>query len=685
VSKGHKKFFHHKKKHHNAPRSSAKNIPHHRPAHHEHGSAQKVFVDGALQIKGKIGFVLSENPAVSDVLVQGPSLSMAMDGDRVRARVTSLAHDARRSGVIVEVLERAHKTVVGTFQRQGPRAVALVGKEQTVVEILDIHKHAPRVNDVVVVNITRWPTPNKAAGGTLGDILGSRDTPGVDLEEIIRRFELRREFPPEVESEAAAYGGHVPEETWRHGGRELFFDHRVFTIDGADAKDFDDAVSIEVRPDGWRLGVHIADVAQYVLEKTPLDEEARRRGTSVYFTGSVVPMLPFPLSDNLCSLRPDTVRLMLSCVMDLDRDGRVVNHHIVESAIRSSKRFTYDDVENILKGATPDGLDPLIVKDVRTMGELARLLRSKRFGRGSLDFDFPEPYVILAPNGRPVDIRTRERLEAHRLIEEFMLLANETVARHMSDRPFVYRIHETPDPARLEKLKKALQALNAPLPHNADITKPSTLRSVLIKSEGTPLQPIIHLLVLRSLKQAIYSPANKGHYGLASECYTHFTSPIRRYPDLIVHRLIKERLHAQHRDGYWADQLPGICAQTSKSERVAVEAEREFMDIQETRLMEPHVGETFSGSITGVTNFGFFVQLDQFFVEGLVHVTSLGNDYFIFDENRMTLIGRRTGRVFALGTKVKVKLAAANVLKRQLDFQLLGGEFKAKRAPSRSR
>jgi ribonuclease R len=343
------------------------------------------------------------------------------------------------------------------------------------------------------------------------------------------------------------------------------------------------------------------------------------------------------------------------------------------NAVCSAKRFTYEEVEGILRGGTPSELDPAIVSDVRTMGELARLLREKRFGRGSLDFDFPEPYVVVGSNGRPVDMRCRERLEAHRLIEEFMLLANETVARHMRSRPFLYRIHESPDPARLEKLKKALQTLGVPLSADADITKPTTLSRVLTASEGKPLQSVIHLLVLRSLKQAIYSPTNKGHYGLASECYTHFTSPIRRYPDLMVHRLLKERIHNIDRSTYWTQHLAEFCGHTSKRERVAVEAEREFMDIQKVRLMEPHVGETFSGSVSGVTNFGFFVQLDRYFVEGLVHVTNLGNDYYFFDEARMTLTGRRAGKVFSLGTKVNIRVAAANVLKKQLDFQLLSG------------
>jgi ribonuclease R len=662
---------------HNRPRSNPSARPpsgNGRPNTPPPSSGPAVFAEGALQVKGKFAFVLSEDPKVGDVLIQGHSMRLAMDGDRVRARVTSSADALRRSGEIVEVLKRAHQTAVGTFKRLGNMTALATDNDESVIRILDMGGFSPKVGDLAVVRITQWPTAKEMAGGTLIEILGSRDTPGVDLEAVIRRYELPKVFPADVEKEGDSLGLEVPESLWKDSKRELFFDHRVFTIDGADAKDFDDAVSLEAIPDGWRLGVHIADVAEYVKPDSPLDKEAVRRGTSVYFTGSVVPMLPFPLSDGLCSLRPNCVRLTLSCIMDINKEGKVGNYRVVESAIRSAKRFTYDDVEKILKGEDTPGLDPLIIADVREMGALARFLRKKRFERGSLDFDFPEPDVVTGIDGRPTDIRRRERLEAHKLIEDFMLLANETVARHMKGRPFLYRIHETPDPARLEKLQKSLEAVGLPMQKHIDASNPLAMRAVLAAAEGKPVQPMVHLMVLRSLRQAIYSPTNKGHYGLASECYTHFTSPIRRYPDLIVHRLLKERIHGVQRDAYWTPALTSICDHTSKRERIAVDAEREFMDIQKVRLMESHVGETFDGVVSGVTNFGFFVQLNDFFVEGLVHVTNLGNDYYIFDEARMTLTGRRTGRVFSIGTKVKIKLAAANILKRQLDFELLGGD-----------
>ncbi len=665
--------FFRKKKHSERPRSHPQPHKGHKPGSSPSKETPKapLFVEGALQLKGKFGFVLSEDPRFGDVMVQGPSLRMAMADDRVRARVTSTPDALRRTGEIVEVLARAHQTAVGDFRRFGNMAALFSQNDDSIIRILDMGGFSPKVNDVVVVKITRWPTAKETAAGTLTEVLGSRDTPGVDLEAILREHELPKDFSSDVLAEAEAYGDEVPPEMVK--GRETFFG-RVFTIDGADAKDFDDAVSLEKIPSGWRLGVHIADVAQYVKEGTALDQEAYDRATSVYFPGTVVPMLPFPLSDGLCSLRPDTVRLTLSCIMDIGQDGKVGAYRVIESAIRSAKRFTYEGVEDILKGNNPEGLDPLIVADVREMGKLAKFLRDKRFARGSLDFDFPEPDVIIGADGRPTDIRKRERLEAHRLIEDFMLLANETVARHMKDRPFLYRIHETPDPGRMEKLQKSLDVVGLHLPKHVDASHPSALRGVLSASEGTPIQPMVHLMVLRSLKQAVYSSVNKGHYGLASVCYTHFTSPIRRYPDLVVHRLLKERMHHVERRSFWEKELPSIATHTSKCERAAVDAEREFMDIQKVRLMESHVGERFSGSISSVTNFGFFVQLDPYFVEGLVHVTNLGNDFFVFDEARMILTGRRTGRVFALGQKVKVQLAAANLVKHQLDFELISAE-----------
>ncbi len=623
-----------------------------------------------MVLKGAFGFVLSETPGVPDLYVQGPTLRLAMNGDRVTAKPTPSSGN-RPEGILVGVVERARSNVVGVFQKtaQGPRLVPEDNSE--AVHLLDMEGLDPQEGDLVVAKISRWPTTETSAGGELIEVLGRRTSPEVDLKALLRKFELPDAFSPVVQSEAESFGDQVPEGAWK--GRETFFHIPVFTIDGADAKDFDDAVSLETLPDGGRrLGVHIADVAQYVAEGRPLDQEAYRRATSVYLLGTVVPMLPFPLSDGLCSLRPGEVRLTLSCLMDLDDQGRLVSSKIVESAIRSSRRFTYEEVEAILQGR-PGADAPAVIETVQSMGKLARRLRALRFKRGSLDFDFPEAKIVEDAEGRPVDVVRKERLESHRLIEEFMLMANETVATAMSRAPFLYRIHEKPDNAKLQKLEEMLKTAGVVVPQGFREGRPMALQTVLESVKQSPLEPMVHMMVLRSLKQAVYSASNAGHFGLASACYTHFTSPIRRYPDLIVHRIVKEHLRrasSPERPDHWKNYLPQAALWTSARERVAVEAERELMDLKKVQVMEKRVGESFDGVVSSVTAFGIFVQLDEVFVEGLVHISNLREDYYVYDELRSLLRGRRTNHVLRMGQKVRVKLAAANTSKRQLDFEL---------------
>lgn len=632
-------------------------------------------VEGNLQMKGRVGFVLSEVPGQTDVLVEGPTLRLAFDGDRVKARVTSGPGAPRRFGEIIEVVHRARETMVGAFARIEGHPAVTTEESPIPIKLLDLRGKTPGSGELVVLRITRWPTKHEGPAGVLEEILGPRSAPGVELKALIKKHNLPDAFPPEVEREAEAIGSEVSQDALQ--GRTILFDQRLFTIDGADAKDFDDAVSLVPRPQGgWRLGVHIADVAHYVREGTHLDREAYKRGTSVYLSGSVLPMLPFPLSDGLCSLRPELIRLTLTCELDIDPDGKIVSHRVFESAIRSHRRFTYEQVQTILDGQELPGLSPELHADVRAMGKLARQMRQIRFGRGSLDFDFPEAYVTTDLQGRPLDIGKRERLESHRLVEDFMLLANEAVAREMEKVPFLYRIHETPNPEKLEKLKKSLEAVGVLVPKGIEHGQPSALQKILKAVEGKPIQAMVHTSVLRSLKQAVYSPTNAGHYGLASRCYTHFTSPIRRYPDLVVHRLLKERLHHQatfERQAHWKQALPKIAQHTSQRERAAVDAEREFLDLQRVRFMEKHVGEEFDGVVNGVTAFGLFVQLKDYFVEGLVHISNLKGDYYVFDEIRMTLRGKRNGRTFSMGQPVRIQLAAANAVKRQLDFEFIEG------------
>ncbi len=508
---------------------------------------------------------------------------------------------------------------------------------------------------------SRLPGPNPKKNQS--DVLGT----------LLKKHALSVEFPATVQSKSTSFGLEVPQSSWQK--RETFFHVPVFTIDGPDAKDFDDAVSLESRSNGgWRLGVHIADASHYVAEGSVLDKEAFKRGTSVYLLNTVVPMLPCSLSAGLCSLRPHVVRLTLSCVMDLDTQGRVVSYRIMESAIRSAKRFTYDDVDAILKGKGNGGASPAIANTVNAMGKVARVLRHAREKRGALDFDAPEPVVVFDKIGQPVHVRKQERLESHRLIEEFMLLANETVAKDMRAYPFLYRVHDKPDKQRISKLEEMLKSVGMTVPKELLHGRVSALQSVLASAKGLPIQPMVQMMVMRTLNQAVYSSANIGHFGLASPCYTHFTSPIRRYPDLIVHRILKERLRGVlngKRHAYWKTRLPKIALWSSARERAAVDAEREYTDQKKVQVMEKHVGDIFNGIVTGVTGFGFFVQLNDIFVEGLVHVSNIGGDYYVFDKVRSQLRGRRTGRVFRMGTHVRVQVAAARSMKKQLDFELL--------------
>ncbi len=652
-----------------------KNFSHKRFSGHKkpkHGQPTS-FVEGRLEIKGRVGFVVTGQAGQSDVLVQGPSLKLAMDGDKVLVRLRGTEPDGRRLGEITKVLDHARKTMIGTFKRRANVAFLESLDNGTVLRLVDLKNHRPKEDDIVVARITVWPSAQKGAAGMLEKVLGPRETAGVDLQVVINKFELPHVFSVAAEREAKSFGDSVPASSL--SGRETLFDKTIVTIDGADAKDFDDAVSIDPLPNGgWRLGVHIADVSHYVREESTLDEEAFERGTSVYLSGSVVPMLPFVLSDNLCSLRPDVVRLTMSCEMDIDAGGNVFKKRVFESAIKSARRFTYDEVEKVLSGETVAGVSEKMAADLKIMNECAERLRKKRFGRGSLDFDFPEPYVVNDPHGRPIDIRRRERLNAHRLIEDFMLLANETVAQFMSKGPFLYRIHDRPEPLKLKALKTTLQSVGVPIPGGFEGGDPKAFQAILRFTQGKPMQPMVQMMILRSLKQAVYSESNHGHYGLASPCYTHFTSPIRRYPDLIVHRLLREKLRHKfdaHRQKHWKQVLPEIALHSSNRERKAVDAEREFLDVQRVRLMEKQLGKTFSGVVSGLTRFGIFVVLNEPFVEGLIHMTNLKDDYYFFDEVRMILRGKRTGRVFRMGQPVKVLLAGANIEKHQLDFELL--------------
>lgn len=651
------------------------------------GASKEIFMEGIIQVKGRFGFLLSEDPALPDAFIGPDTLRLAMGGDRVLARVRTGRDGIKSEGEIIKVLKRARSTMVGTYQKASEGDVVRPEADTAPIKITDRGGFNPEEGEAVVVRITNWPTLDQAGEGVLTEVLGRPDDSLVQMRMLIRKYELAETFPAEVVKEAEAYGTQVPEAAL--AGRETFFHLPVMTIDGADAKDFDDAVSLEPLPNGeWRLGVHIADVSHYVTEGSALDEEAFARATSVYMPGQVVPMLPPTLSDDLCSLRPERLRLTLSCILDIGADGRVLKARTANSAIKSARRFTYEEVEEILRGRDVANVAPEVRRDVEAMGKLARLLRERRVKRGALDLDFPEAKIVLDERGRAVDVVKKARLESHRLIEEFMLLANEGVAELMKDRPFLYRIHEKPSTEKLEKLAKTLRAYDVDVPAGFESGQSHALQKVLKSVEGRPITPVIHMMCLRSLMKAVYSPLNAGHYGLASPFYTHFTSPIRRYPDLCVHRIIKESIaqtSTRERQAHWKLALPEICGRSSARERMATEMERESMQLNRVQIMKARVGETFEAIITGISPFGFFVQPDEVFVEGLVPVAGLQDDYYVYDEVRATLRGRRTGKTFAMGDKVKVQLAAANDVKRQLDFELADAPKGQGSSSSRSR
>lgn len=629
-------------------------------------------MEGRLQLKGGFGFVLSENPEKPDVYVTGPSLLQAMDGDRVLARIIP---GRRREGVLVKVVQRARSTAVGVLQKLKGRLVVL--PEETTASPIYVLSHnnlSAQEGQLVVLRMTQWPHAQQQAGGILQEVLGWPKDAGADVRALLRKREISETFPPDVLSESASMPHSVKPSTWER--RKTFFHTPVFTIDGEDAKDFDDALSLEKGPSGlWRVGVHIADVAEYVSLGSVLDKEAAARGTSVYPVGEVIPMLPKNLSENLCSLKPNVERLTLSCLMEMDRQGTIKNYEIVESVIRSARRFTYEEVQQILD-------QPILGKDtigqtLQELNSLAKTLRANRFRRGALDLEFPESKVILDPFGKPVDIVRVEPLDSHKLIEEFMLLANETVATHLTRNhlPGLYRIHEKPDKTKLHKLVGVLKIFGIPIPASFAEGSHKVLGEVLRSLKGKPHQHVLGRLILRTLKQAIYSEKNVGHYGLASDCYTHFTSPIRRYPDLCVHRILKGWLHgrisSQQTLKTWTQTLPQVARHSSVRERLAQETEWDILDLKKAQYMKERLGETFSAIISSVTSFGFFVELTEVQVEGLVHVESLKDDAYTFDETRLTLYGRRTHKSFRPGQSVTVLLANVNETKRQLDFQLV--------------
>ena len=628
------------------------------------------------------GFVTPERPIEGlkrDIYVAAHHLQDALHGDRVVVRIERYREDGRAEGRIVQVLERATSTIVGRFEvdSSGLGFVAPFDKRLLAeVQIPKADTRGAAPGQMVTVEITRWPSPARPPIGRIIEILGDVNDPGVDTEIILRKHNIPDEHGADAIEEARRIGSAIRDKDLK--GRTDFRDRRVVTIDGETARDFDDAISIEKLKNGhfW-LGVHIADVAHYVPEGGALDTAAYERGTSVYFPERAVHMFPPELATGLCSLNPHVDRLVQSCLMEVSPRGEVVRHEMHDGIIRSDERMTYTAVNAILTDRDPDTIrkyQPLVPM-FELMGELFQVLHARRRRRGSVDFDLPEAQVVLDEKGFIENIIASERNVAHRLIEEFMLLANETVAGHLESRamPALYRIHESPDPLKVMQFEEFVSAFGFSLGASEGSVKPMHFQKLVDKIRGVPAERPIAFLMLRTMQKARYDSMNVGHFGLAAETYTHFTSPIRRYPDLVVHRLLRELRHAKVSDERKAEldeDLPEVGRHTSERERRAAEAEREILQWKKVRFMADKVGDVFDGYITGVAAFGMFVELIDHYVEGLVHVTTMADDYYRFREQSHALFGENTKKTYALGDRVTVQIVKVDMERRQIDLGL---------------
>lgn len=626
---------------------------------------------------GGYAFLLPDDPEIDDIYISREDMNGAMHGDRVLVRPKIAAKaNSKVEGEVIRILQRALKTVVGTVER-GKHFSFVVPDDKRIFYDLYVPKDktiGAKNGQKVVAKITEWPEKRRNPSGEIVEILGYPDEPGVDVLSIIKKYELPLDFPEKVKRQVQQ----IPDEVLREDlvGREDFRHLKTITIDNEDAKDLDDAVSIEKTSDGYRLGVHIADVSYYVEEKSPLDVEALKRGCSVYLVDRVIPMLPPKLSNGICSLNPRADRLTMSVIIDFDSEANIKGYKITPGVIKTCERMTYTQVNKILEEEDKETIERFdyLVEDLHWMKELAEKLSHKRFARGSLDFELDEAKVILDENGHPVDVVKEERRISSSIIEEFMIVANEVVAEHIFwlKIPLVYRIHENPDEEKINSLKEFLYNFGYTLKGTQNL-KPKSLQQILEQVKGKPEQRLINTMLLRSLRQARYSGVNFGHFGLASLYYTHFTAPIRRYPDLIVHRILRKQLQNdidQKQEKKLVKIVERVAKLSSERERVAEEAERESVDLKIAEYMASRIGETYEAIVSGVTSFGIFVELDNT-IEGLVHVSHMEDDYYHFNEKTMALIGERTGKTFRIGDVVQVKVYNVNIAERHIDFVLV--------------
>ena len=631
---------------------------------------------------GGFGFVVSEHAdtgARGDIYIAAANLTEAMHGDRVVVRVERHT-DKGPEGRIIRILERRQQTIVGRFETGDAGLGYVVPFDRRVltdVQIPSGQASSAEPGEMVLVEITRWPTATRGPVGRVVEVLGGIDEPGVDTRIIIRKFNIPDEHSEEAIDEARRLGGAVRERDIR--GRTDFRQVPTVTIDGEHARDFDDAITIERLQNGhYWLGVHIADVSHYVKEGSALDEEAYDRGTSVYFTERAVHMFPSELATGLCSLNPGVDRLVQSCLMEVDRRGSVVRYEVHDGVINSDARMTYTAVNAILSDRDEAVIDEYreFVPMFEQMRELFTILNARRRRRGSIDFDLPEAQVILTDEGKIEAIIASERNVAHRLIEEFMLLANETVASHLVEHgvPALHRVHEAPDVKKVEDFEAFIGTLGYSLAATGHGVRPKHFQRLIDRMRGTPEERPIAALMLRTMQKARYDADSLGHFGLAADHYTHFTSPIRRYPDLVVHRMLRESRRgplSDARHDELLEELPESARHTSDMERRADEAERELLQWKKVRFMADKVGDEYEGYVTGVAPYGLFVELIEHYVEGLVHVSSMADDYYRFVEQQHVMRGENTKKIYRLGDKVRVQVVRVNMERRQVDLGLV--------------
>lgn len=627
------------------------------------------------------GFITFEEEGKEDVFVPLKSVNGALDGDTVQFLIYKQKQGTKKAEAkIVKIVKRERETIVGTFQKSRNFGFVVPDDKSFATDIFISKKKCKEAknNDKVVVYIEKYPTKGKNAEGEIMEILGNINQAGVDLLSVVKEFGLNNEFTKEVMQYVKNIPQKIDEKDIKN--RRDFRNDNIFTIDGEDAKDLDDAIHVEKLENGnYKLDVHIADVSNYVKEDSVLDKEAILRGTSVYMFDRVIPMLPFELSNGICSLNAGENRFALSCLMEIDEKGRVVSSDVCKSVIKVTERMSYTDVNKIINNQDEQVLERYrpYISDFKLMEELAKILKNRRVTNGYLNLEIPESKLVLDENGKCIDVHKYETTFANEIIEQFMLTANETIAEkfYWLEAPFIYRVHEEPDFDKIQETNKFLFNIGYKIKANKDNIKPKAFSEVLEKIKGTEYEKVISTLILRTLKVARYESENKGHFGIASQYYCHFTSPIRRYPDLFIHRVISEYI----KDGYnvLEEKLQDLTAKSNKyaesssdCEKTATKAEREAEDIKKAEFMESKIGEEFDGIVSSVTSFGMFVELENT-VEGLIRFENMGGEYFIYDETQKKLVGENSKKVYRIGDKVHIRVIEANKELRKVAFELV--------------